>query len=90
MTGKRKLILICCTLAIAAYWVSTLFIKNVYRFVLVGAMYEILWLPMLASLIALPILAFVFWKKERFIIQSVYPFIITIIIAIILLVLFLK
>ena len=87
---QKKLILVSCTLAITAYWASTLFIKNVYDFALVGAVYEILWLPMLASLVALPVLAFVFWAKERFSIKSVYPFIILLIIALVLLLILLK
>ncbi len=87
---KRQLILVCCSIAVAAYWASTLFIKNVYHFALVGAVYEILWLPMLASLVALPVLAFVFWTKERFSIKLVYPFIIILIIALVLMLIFLK
>ena len=90
MAGKRKLILICCTLAVAAYWISTLLIKNVYHFALVGAVYEILWFPMLASLVALPLIAFVFWTKERFNIKSIYPFIIILIIAVVLMLNFLS
>ena len=87
---KRKLILVCCTLAIVAYWIIPLFIKNVYHFALVGAVYEILWFPMLASLVALPVLAFVFWAKERFSLKSVYPFIILLIVALILMLNFFK
>ena len=87
---KWKLILVCCTLAITAYWAGTLFIKNVYDFALVGAVYEILWLPMLASLVALPVLAFVFWVKERFSIKSVYPYLILLIITLFLMLIFLK
>ena len=87
---KRQLILVCCSLSIAAYWISTLFIKNVYHFTLVGAVYEILWLHMLASLVAMPVLAFVLWAKEGFIIKSVYPFIILLIITLVLLLIFLK
>ncbi|RAR48582.1 hypothetical protein B0I10_105195 [Flavobacterium lacus] len=45
---------------------------DVYRFAIVGALYEILWLPMLATIILLPSAAFYFWYKDKFNINSIF------------------
>jgi len=47
-------------------------IINVYSFALLGAIFEILWLPMLAALFFLPIISLVLWVKEKFNIRSLY------------------
>lgn len=75
-------------LAVTVYWVSTLLI-NVYQFAFIGAVYEILWLPMLMSLYAIPLLALIFWIRERFKIQSLYPPIILLMVSLILTLIFL-
>ena len=49
----------------AAYCVLASFI-NVYRFAIVGVIYEILWLPALGVLFIAPLVAIVLWKKEKF------------------------
>lgn len=67
---KLKLMLILSTLA-AFFWIGgNLF--NVYKFAVVGALFEILWLPMLLLLFALPLSLFIFWGKEKFKLRSVY------------------
>jgi hypothetical protein len=45
---------------------------NVYHFILVGVIYEILWLPMLIMLFLLPVVSMVFLFKEKFNIRSLY------------------
>jgi hypothetical protein len=53
------------------YWLSgNLF--SIYQFAFVGAVFEILWLPMLAILFILPIAAFIFWVKDKYRIRSFY------------------
>jgi len=47
---------------------------DVYKFALSGAIYEILWLPMLVSLFVLPVLSFIRWRKENFKFSSLYFF----------------
>ena len=87
--SKIQKILLIASLAVIVFWVSTFFI-NVYRFALVGVFYEILWLPMLMLLFALPVLAVVFWVKERFKIRSLYLLIILMMVSLILTLIFLK
>ena len=65
-------------------------IINVYRFAWVGAIFELLWLPMLAVLFVVPILSLVFWAKEKFAIRSLYPYSALIAITTILLMIFRK
>jgi hypothetical protein len=55
---------------------------NVYSFALLGAIFEILWLPMLASLLFLPIISVVLWVKEKFNIKSLYLYSIIIILIV--------
>jgi hypothetical protein len=45
---------------------------NVYRFALVGAIYEIVWLPNLAMLFILPLVSLFFLGKEKNKLQSLY------------------
>jgi hypothetical protein len=45
---------------------------DVYRFVLVGVIFEVLWLPTLAMLIFLPIISLILLVKEKFNIKSLY------------------
>lgn len=39
---------------------------NVYRYVIVGAIFEILWLPMIVTIIFMPIASFYYWYKDKF------------------------
>ncbi len=59
------------TLATHVYWIIVRF-GNVYKIKLIGVFFEILWLPLLITLIVLPVLAFIFWAKEKFILKSYY------------------
>ncbi len=43
---------------------------NVYKFNFIGAIFEMLWLPMLVLCIITPLLAIYFWRKEKFILKS--------------------
>ena len=45
---------------------------DVYYYKVVGAIFEILWLPMLAGLFVLPIFSIIFWIKGKFSIKSLY------------------
>ncbi len=54
---------------IFAYWTISRNI-NVYQTKLGGAIFEILWLPMLALLFIIPFIAIYFWKKEKYALKS--------------------
>jgi hypothetical protein len=61
---------------------------NIYRFAIVGAIFEILWLLMLVVLFVLPVIAFVFLVKEKFNFRSLYLYSIIISAATLLLMIF--
>jgi hypothetical protein len=54
---------------------------NVYYSAIVGAIFEILWLPMIALLFILPILSLIYWVKEKFNLKSLYLYSLLIILA---------
>jgi hypothetical protein len=58
---------------------------DVYYFVIVGAIYELLWFPVLILVFTLPVLSFIFWRNDKFKFRSVYPMILLIFSIIILL-----
>jgi len=55
----------------AIYWTVVMNV-DVYHFAVVGALYEILWLPMIAAIFVLPIVALVYWLIVRFYIKSLF------------------
>lgn len=58
---------------VAAYWLIVAHLE-VYKFALTGAIYEILWLPMLACLFGLPIFSLILLIRERFNKNSLHYF----------------
>ena len=60
---------------VCAFWFLSQHM-NVYRFAVVGAIFEFLYLPMLALLIVLPIISILLMVKEKFSLRSfsVYSF----------------
>ena len=73
----------------SGFWCFGQFI-NVYRFTLVGVLYEILWLPALGVIFLLPIFSLLFLVKEKGSIKSFYIYSIIISVATILSMVFLK
>lgn len=43
---------------------------NVYRYAIVGVIFEFLWLPMIAAIILLPFASFKYWYKDKFKVTS--------------------
>ncbi|MAC95579.1 MAG: hypothetical protein CMC96_08755 [Flavobacteriales bacterium] len=39
---------------------------DVYRFAIVGAIFELFWLPIIASLLLMPFVSIFFWYKDKF------------------------
>ncbi|WP_026839389.1 hypothetical protein [Gillisia sp. JM1] len=74
---KSKIVFILSFLT-SAFWCLVQFI-DVYHFAVVGAVFEILWLPMIIALFILPILTLIFWGIDKFNLKSFnfYSFIIT-------------
>ncbi len=65
-----KLVFILSIVASCYWWLGQ--IINVYSFALVGAIFEILWLPVLAMLFVLPIISMILLLKEKVNIKSLY------------------
>jgi len=59
------------SLFVAAYWIISLSI-NVYSYAVVGAIFELSWLPALLLSALIPIAAILFWAKEKFSLRSFY------------------
>ena len=55
------------------YWVLVNSI-DVYQYIVVGAIYEILWLPFLVLLYTLPILNIVMFVKNKFSLKKIWPY----------------
>jgi len=68
---KRSIIIFVLTMIVTLYWYLPLVI-NVYRFPVIGAIYEILWIFMIAGLFAMPVVSFIFWSKNKFDLRSLY------------------
>jgi small-conductance mechanosensitive channel len=69
-SGTSKTVLILSIFISGFWWLGK--VINIYHFAFVGAIFEILWLPVLASLFILPIISLVFLVKEKFNIKSFY------------------
>lgn len=70
-SNKKKILLALClgTAATVAFWVvANMF--DLYQFAALGAIFEILWLPMLLVTFALPVTAFIFWYKDGYKLKS--------------------
>ncbi|KYG77155.1 hypothetical protein [Roseivirga echinicomitans] len=62
---KTAKIIFILSILTAIFWCLGQFV-DVYYFAVVGAIFEILWLPMIAMLFVLPIFSLVLWAKEKF------------------------
>ncbi|MGY6560500.1 MAG: hypothetical protein ACXITV_00175, partial [Luteibaculaceae bacterium] len=60
----HKVVFILSLLAAGYWWFGKFF--DVYKFAVIGAVAELLWLPALFLLIALPIVALVLWIRDKF------------------------
>ena len=68
---NRSRVIFALTITVSLYWFLPLLI-NVYRFPLIGAIYEILWIFMIVALFALPVLTLISWAKIKFDFRSLY------------------
>lgn len=64
-------IILALSLIVPSFWFLEQII-DVYQVAVIGAIYEILWLPMLISIFALPVISFIYWRKNKFSIRSLY------------------
>jgi hypothetical protein len=87
-SGTGKIILVLSIIVSGFWWIGKSL--SVYNIALVGAIFEILWLPMLAMLLLLPILSLVFFIKEKPNLKSYYLISVLFIVATILSMAFIK
>lgn len=69
--SKQRVLIFLLSVAVGIYWVVGKRI-NVYEWKLAGAISEILWLPMLILLFAMPLAAIGLWVKDKFDLRSLY------------------
>lgn len=69
---KRKdLLLLGFTFLVLLFWLVSNTV-NVYKYAIVGAVFEMMWLPMILLLVVIPILSLVFWAKEKWSFKIAY------------------
>ena len=69
--SKQSLIILFLSLLTLVFWYGGNLI-DVYHFAIVGALFEILSLPMILLVFALPFLSLFFWRKEKLSVKSLY------------------
>ena len=69
-SSASKLVFILSIIVSGYWWLGQTI--NVYSFALVGAIFEILWLPVLAMLFVLPIISMILLLREKVNIRSLY------------------
>ena len=68
---KKATYIFILSIACCAFWIAGN-IFTVYKYALIGAIFEILWLPMLAMLFVLPVLCVIFLIKDKKYFKSYY------------------
>jgi hypothetical protein len=76
--SKRSKIVFLLSLIVSLIWCVGQTV-NVYRYAVVGAVYEMIWLPEIFFLIALPVISVIYLFKEKFSTRSLYLYSIIII-----------
>ena len=69
--SQRSKIIFVLSILVSAFWYLGKNV-NVYRYAFIGAVFEILWLPMLGMLCLLPLISLFLWVREKFSIKSLY------------------
>lgn len=73
---KRGILMFVSSILVALFWFFANTI-NVYEYKVIGAIFEILWLPMMAMLAVVPLLCIFFWRKEQWHFRTLYPICLT-------------
>lgn len=68
---RRSKLVFALSIIVVLFWVITNMMP-VYRYVVLGAIYELLWLPMIALIFTMPVFSFISWLKEKFVFKSLY------------------
>lgn len=87
--NKKSLSVFTLTIFVSLYWLAGQLV-DVYRFPVLGGIYELLWIGMVIALLGLPVLSFIFLVKNKFSPRSLYfySFIISIVSIVVLVTVF--
>ena len=72
-TSRINKLILLLSIIVFLYWFLSRTI-NVYQYAIVGAIFEILWLPVLVFTFLLPVLVLWLWHKEHFAFRSLNPY----------------
>lgn len=53
-------------------WIAIQLLDDVYKYALIGAIFELIWLPTIAMLFISSLVSLFFWIKQKFQIRSAY------------------
>ena len=68
---SREVLITISSFLVLLFWFFAI-TYNVYEYKVIGAFFEVLWLPMLGLLIVLPIISIVYLKKGKWNLKSLY------------------
>ena len=60
------------SLIVSFFWITAKAV-NIYHYKIAGALFEVLWLPMVMMLFVLPALSVIYWSQKKFSSNSLYP-----------------
>ncbi|ESU28644.1 hypothetical protein FLJC2902T_12350 [Flavobacterium limnosediminis JC2902] len=63
---KKSIIILVLSVFVLGYWIGVNSMQDIYRYAIVGAVYELLWFPFLMLFFLLPILNLVMLVKSKF------------------------
>ncbi|MEZ4685923.1 MAG: hypothetical protein R3B47_07595 [Bacteroidia bacterium] len=69
--SKTSKVIFILSLLTAAYWILAQYV-DVYRYSIIGVIFEMAWLIMIAGLFVLPLVSLVLLIKEKFSLKSLY------------------
>lgn len=67
---QSKIVLIASLLTLTICFLSQ--VGNVYYFAVIGAIFEMLWLPLISLIFILPCVSLFFWVTDKFKLKSLY------------------
>jgi hypothetical protein len=80
VNNKKQVLIFIASLLVPLFWLLNQLV-DVYRTAWLGAVFEILWLPMLLLLFMLPVLSLILWTRAKFSFRSLYFYSLIILVA---------
>ena len=70
---RREVVIAVSAFVLTLFWFFAV-TNNVYHYVIVGVICEILWLPMIIMLVVLPTLCIYYWRMQQWRFKTIYPY----------------